>query len=530
MGAKKKGKKKKKGASSGIDKPPLSLSSSAPKSLKDVSCLLFGPTSGNSHVKLPFALPFIGPISLAERGSENDEHEEPPVVHGRGLITTRDISQGECLFVTPSIVSADVAEVHRRYLQEGAGRGEIVDLERITEENLVEQVLDLCEILVDAEIQPKETVERARRLLDAFSAQMSSEEVPTIENPNEWISILVANESSSHSGKNNLDKDTILNTIRLNAFGPDYHNYDAIAQNWTKRTNTENCYGRLLGVYPLAAVINHSCSPNAVRVFGRIPSPNSKATSEIDTIRGREVMIVHASANIPKGTEITWSYLPPSTPYAVRRERLQSKYGFTCQSIRCTNEEMALNITELKELWTRADGRWSLRDANLQNQGGATIQSVVPCIEKAFASTKKISIETQRYLRVSYSSLYMDYINMEFSYKSDEKIAEALKLGTHLHFSFISCNNASTEHMSILHLCYDISAVLHTRSIKGSDPSATTKTMTQLRFWTEQLKKTHMVRYGELGGDLENVRMAMKQSKLVLRNQDGWFLTKYRFI
>lgn len=524
MGAKKKGKKKsssnagRKGTKSddggaairsdsggdlsgGLE--ALSLSP-APTQLNDVSPLLF------DTKKFPFALPFIGPISLAERGEIADEEGGYTVSHGRGLIATRDVSMGECLFVIPSIVSADAAEVRKRYLQESSG-GYEVDLEEITEDHLIETVQSLCEILNDEEIQPKENVDRARRLLGAFTAQMSSEELPKREDSHEWMDILLANDSSPIDSKDNanLDKDTIIKIIRKNAFGPDYHNYANIEECWTTKGNTESCYKRLLGVYPLSAMINHSCSPNAIRVFGRIPSLNSKTEiSEIENVQGREVMIVHANANIPKGSEITWSYLPPSTPFAARREMLRSRYGFTCRCNRCINEETALNLPEYKALWALADGYWSLRDVNQDDQEGSTMISLVQSIEKIFSSTKQISNESQRYLRVGYSGLYMEFINAGLSLENDESINQTLQMATQLHFSFVSCNNASTEHLSILHLCYDLSTLLRTRAMKGSSPDATARTMSRVRFWTEQIKKAHMVRYGDLGEDVENVRVS----------------------
>ncbi|KAL7529502.1 hypothetical protein ACHAXR_003000 [Thalassiosira sp. AJA248-18] len=524
MGTKKKGKKRSSGASGrslsgGLKSLSLSPSSAT---LSDVSPLLFNGSNGS---KLPFDLPFIGPISLAERGL-NIAEKNASVVHGRGLIAARDISIGECLFVVSSIVSADAAVVRKRYLQEDDGRGDATVLERIAEDHLVEQVQSLCEILDDEEIWPKDHLDRVRRLLGAFSAQMSSDEVPTIEKTDEWLDIFVANKSSSTI---NLDSETILSTIRRNAFGPDFHNYGAIAQCWST-TNTENSYNRILGVYPLSAAINHSCSPNAVRVFGRMPSPNGKtSSSDIDAIQGREVMIVHANANIPKGTEITWSYLPPSTPFAARREMLQSNYGFTCRCMRCIKEEVALDLAECKELWTLSDAYWSLRDAKHHEQGEATMMHLVPSLESAFASTEQLSNELQRYLRVGYASLYMDFFNASLSLGNDEKMTQILKLATQLHFSFVSCNNASTEHLSILHLCLDLSNMLYAHTAKGSNPDAASA-MSQVRFWTEQLKKAHMVRYGELGEDLNVVREAMKHSKLVLRKREGWYLSKDRFI
>ena len=211
------------------------------------------------------------------------------------------------------------------------------------EDYRVETVQSLCEILDDKEIEPKENVNRARRLPGAFTAQMSSEELTKIENSHEWIDILLANKSSPIDNKDNanLDKDTILSIIRKNAFGPD-HNY----------ANIEKLFS---GVYPLSAMINHSCSPNAVRVFGRIPSPNSKTAS-----------------------------------YEIGHEMLRSRYGFTCQCTHCIKEETALNVAEYKELWALADGYWSLRDVNQNDEGASTTLSLVPSIEKVCSLTKQI--------------------------------------------------------------------------------------------------------------------------------------------
>ncbi len=66
--------------------------------------------------------------------------------------------------------------------------------------------------------------------------------------------------------------------------------------------------------------------------------------------------------------------------------------------------------------------------------------------------------------------------------------------------------------------------------MKGSDPNTIRWATSQVRFWTDQLKIAHMIRYGELGEDLEKVRDAMKHSKMVVRNQDGWYLAKDCFI
>jgi hypothetical protein len=130
-----------------------------------------------------------------------------------------------------------------------------------------------------------------------------------------------------------------------------------------------------------------------VRVFGSIPTQNGIKSK-------KEVMIAHANANIPNGTEITWSYISPATPFAVRREMLLSKYGFTCHCPRCAMEDEAISKAEFQGLFALADRRWSTRDSNLCDQRETAI-SLVSSIERIF-STNQIPIESQRYLRVSY--------------------------------------------------------------------------------------------------------------------------------
>ena len=463
--------------------------------LNDISSLLF---SNKNNPSSQLSLPFIGPISIIEGGK---------TIHGRGLITTKDVNPGECLFAVQATVSTEVNAC--RYIMQQQNNN-IVDgtsLEQITEKYLVEAVSSLCDILNDQEIQPREpreNVDRARSLLAAFTAQMKDDDIPNIKS-DELMETLLAKKIADSKDYTNLDKETILNIIRINAFGPDYHNYDKIAKCWssTSQGNTEN-YNRLLGVYPLAALINHSCSPNAVRVFGRLPNTfeNDKSASEIDNIQGREVMIVHATTSIPKGTEITWSYCPPSTPFVHRRELLRSNYGFTCNCTRCIKEEEALkNTVESQELFGVADNCWTMNQNS--SEGEKVMLSLVPSIEQIFCS-KELSNESQRYLRVAYSTLYMQYFNATLN---DENTNETLHMGTQLHFSFVACNNASTEHLSIIHFCFDLASKMRANAIKTNDTDAANKATVKVQFWTNQLKTAHMIRYGNLGEELENVRM-----------------------
>lgn len=518
-------KPKKKASSSSSEKSMsngvANLSLSPP--LNDVSPLLLSsavPKDG----KLPFQLPYVGPISLVQ------QHKS--VVHGRGLVATRDVSPGECLFVIPAVAAAPIDDVYNRFLGEDEEEdyddiGDDIEtsnndanfvkkdgphLESIAEEMLIEQILSLLDIINDEQsVCTKESMSHAKSLLHAFVSQMTcSDEVPSTATNEELMKILLLSNNNAHfdMDKQVLDKETILNIIRRNAFGPDFHNYNTIASCWNTSPDGKKCYKRLLGAYPLSAMINHSCSPNAVRVFGHVPSSDScgpsKSTDLCDRIQGNEVMIVHANKAISKGSEISWSYIPPAIPLIERREAL-SKYGFTCNCLRCIQEEKALKANPLTTLCDYIPGNETL------------MREIIQAIEQNPSSNE---------IRVSYAPLYLEYFNAALAQSDAEKINDVLKLATRLHFSFAACNNACTEHLSVLHMCYELAGVLHTRAVQQRNEG----NMAQVRFWTEQLKTTVMTRYGKLNEDVENVRALMKHSKMVLRMRKGWDSVDDKFI
>ncbi|KAL7452754.1 hypothetical protein ACHAWC_004475 [Mediolabrus comicus] len=414
------------GGKSSITSGVANLSLSSPPLLNDVSPLILSSNAATQDGKLNFSLPYIGPIAAQQSQS---------VVHGRGLVVTRDVAAGECLFVIPSVAAAPMNQVYNKFVGEEEDYDNIDDnvddsnlnkdgsyLETITEEMLIQQIQQLIDIIDDEEAHPKEKMEHAQNLLHAFITQMSSDDVPSTETDmDELMKTLLLSKKKERCNNIDfnkvLDRDTILNIIRRNAFGPDFHHYDKIASFWNTNPHGKKFYERLLGVYPLSAMINHSCSPNAVKVFGRIPSsclPNGTGLNE--DIQGREVMIVHANMAIAKGTEIMWSYIPPSNPLNERREALLSKFGFKCNCSRCVQEEEALNTNPLI---TSGTSTWD------------TIQA----IEQNLSSNE---------IRISYATLYLQYFNTTIPsiLHHNDKINDILKLATRLHFSFLSCNNS----------------------------------------------------------------------------------------
>lgn len=76
------------------------------------------------------------------------------------------------------------------------------------------------------------------------------------------------------------------------------------------------------GVYPMGALLNHSCTPNCVLRFNLVP--------------GQDVALqVVAVEPIAAGEELCHSYVDLVLHTSTRRHRLYSTYGFTCTCERC---------------------------------------------------------------------------------------------------------------------------------------------------------------------------------------------------
>ncbi|KAI4367111.1 hypothetical protein MLD38_022882 [Melastoma candidum] len=71
------------------------------------------------------------------------------------------------------------------------------------------------------------------------------------------------------------------------------------------------------GLYPVIAIINHSCAPNSVLVFDE------------------RTAVVRAVQHISKGSEVFISYIETAASTATRRKALKEQYFFDCLCIRC---------------------------------------------------------------------------------------------------------------------------------------------------------------------------------------------------
>lgn len=92
------------------------------------------------------------------------------------------------------------------------------------------------------------------------------------------------------------------------------------------------------GVYPIGALLNHSCAPNCIFTY----EYDEKSSTFIQKIR--------AIKDIKKGEEITHSYIEPALPTIDRQKRLYRQYEFHCTCNHCTEpnwEDKNISKTDL---------------------------------------------------------------------------------------------------------------------------------------------------------------------------------------
>ncbi|KAI9480362.1 MAG: hypothetical protein EXX96DRAFT_177910 [Benjaminiella poitrasii] len=94
------------------------------------------------------------------------------------------------------------------------------------------------------------------------------------------------------------------------------------------------------GTYPIAALFNHSCRPNAVVMFeGALAS-------------------IHAIEDIEADTEITISYVDAAHSRMYRQNALREKYFFNCQCDRCSESSDRPYLSKIDTLLGEEESDW----------------------------------------------------------------------------------------------------------------------------------------------------------------------------
>lgn len=439
------------------------------------------------------------------------------VAHGRGLITSHDIRAGDLLFVHPPTVRAEISKVLRLHQNKAESKNSKNLLESIAETVLLKEM----KRAIRGRTKQKMNARIAASFLALNCSHSNDKQTKNPEKDNQCLLRILLGKGTSEDidqfferlqtvGESFDDNDSLLGIIRHNAFGPDFHNYDRMktelqTNNSNDRSNTsaDSLYARILGHYPLAAMINHSCGPtNAARVFYG------------------EVMVASATRDIPEGSEIRWPYCPPTLPCQCRSEQLAHVYHFQCECQRCRFEEHVFGTTdgETSSIPSPPTIPKGLNDVGNSSNVVLDLQQWSKILKSldiwyTIVATKLSSSGTKQTLgmieglRLGYTQLYFRYFNQALL--QQESKATILAEATKLHRSFREIHNASTEHLSLVHLCYELS---------------TTTARESVRLWTENLKDVHTCRYSNaiVGKDIATLREVLKHTRTVLRTSDGW--------
>jgi hypothetical protein len=399
----------------------------------NLSNLLLSKNDSSSSKNIqPYISPSIEIVSPNNSHHNQTNTKTTRTIHGRGLVAKKEFAAGECLFVIPATLNVDVATAMEEFKTSDDDDDDVQStLEAIAESVLLQAM---------QEAPFRSTL--IRTLVGNHSRDVDIEtECPTMQDLLVGTTATTTTTSPEDTANGSADidlDDTLLNIIRRNAFGPDFVTYSKITDMAASSSSSSSSSvvavlpSRILGMYPLAAMLNHSCHPNVVRVY-----------------KG-SIMIAHASERIAPGQELVWSYIPPTTPYLKRQEILQNQHQFTCRCVRCQVEG---------PVWEHhAKTFLSLQDfnSNTNNNNNDDVNELEETI--LGVSNKDLTNEAKRYLRMGFCQTlyYIPHLNEHAATTSrttgDDGVSDderLLQLCTQLHFTFCACNNASTEHLSV---------------------------------------------------------------------------------
>jgi hypothetical protein len=430
---------------------------------------------------------YVGPISIIQQQQQQQALDDilsssssSIPSKGRCMVASRTIEAGELLFVTSSIVQANVQHVWSEWNNKHQQQPQQFDYDDSTTDRTVAELAEHVLLMKCKEAMKAKNYGIINCLLTLERSSSSSTGTmkgtnTSSSNPRTTgtsISRLLGQDHECDHDTNddnivNLSDDDIIQIIRRNSFGSDYPTINRIEQQWVdaisnsiSTSNSNNSDSpliidnmilpsRLLGIYGLASMINHSCIPNAVRVFVN------------------DTMIVHACQPIKENEEIVWSYIPVIHPYHERQLQLQQTHNFTCHCNRCHTESMlhsSLSSPTYKQL---------LQLQHRTDNSDAQSVHIINQLENVILRNTKLSNELKRYIRISFMEHYMNYINSTVILQqstmndNDEKkehcigtqfdvattAEKLLPLAFQLHLSFVACHPVSTEHLSVSSCC-----------------------------------------------------------------------------
>ena len=142
-------------------------------------------------------------------------------------------------------------------------------------------------------------------------------------------------------------------------------------------------------------------------------------------------MIVHALYDLEAGSDLEWSYVPPTLPYNQRQARLTQQYGFVCDCRRCRMEGNNNIPWSTSPVWKRIVRFSEKPDLRQHPQ---RLQAFVQSLEEWLISQTEEGSTTMLvdYTRVGFAQDYMAYFNQVLTSRSANSLLLPPVSYTHL--------------------------------------------------------------------------------------------------
>lgn len=300
---------------------------------------------------------FIGPVKVM-----------PFKGKGRGLVATSELQPGTCILVSLPLLRVTCEE------------GEIPDTQE----------------LVSLISESKFTASQLKALLQLSTGSVDDTSQLSAERAMD-LSELEWSASDGEAQPAGLDLPLLCQLVDVNCWGEELLD-PALAE---LQGQEQQGY---LGLWPEAALLNHSCAPNTCMVAAR------------------EALIVRVCEAVTAGQELTCSYLGAdiTAPYQVRQAALSERWGFKCGCARCQAESKYAG-TELAELISGAynycqeagpaiDQQLTYPNSGSAAKVAASLQELTLCrdrLEVALRAAKPPpNAKTKRWLQACVYELY----------------------------------------------------------------------------------------------------------------------------
>mmetsp|Transcript_27072 Transcript_27072/g.58034 ORF Transcript_27072/g.58034 Transcript_27072/m.58034 type:complete len:653 (-) Transcript_27072:2371-4329(-) len=127
------------------------------------------------------------------------------------------------------------------------------------------------------------------------------------------------------------------------------------------------------GVYPCAALLNHSCNPNCILRY-KLGVTNDFGEQQYHP----PILQIVACRDICAGEELCHSYVDLALCTQERQTRLLDTHGFLCECIRCKKGGCLIELPKNREEWEL----WPLTSGYLAHGGGNDVDKKNRCFEK----------------------------------------------------------------------------------------------------------------------------------------------------